>query len=342
MKVVLALGASCTGKSSLCGELARNHQWKVADTDEFYYQAYSKAQAAVGLIIASLSEKAQQCLARYDLAGKLVDFPITGELYLNHEVKIGIESVHEESIQTLLKEAGIQDADIPLLATCLREVAKQSEAIKGVTLFRGLEPFFNSFLEYTFAQKLEPDDTIILDVNPHPGFGPAQILAATEQHIQSYSSAHPEQSVEFYKVLAYCPPLELSKRLKQREESGYKGNTGRGLYSFEQLSQLVTAVPSDYKGPDAIDTLSAADIGIIVDSRVPETRDNMEAFIKTRNGLASKFGIHGDSVKLVAAREFPCDVVVNTSKADATALAETLVDNITECAAPRQATMTSK
>lgn len=38
MKIVLLLGASCTGKSTLCKELSTEHQWKVADTDEFYYK----------------------------------------------------------------------------------------------------------------------------------------------------------------------------------------------------------------------------------------------------------------------------------------------------------------
>jgi len=342
MKVVLALGASCTGKSTLCRELAKNHQWKLADTDEFHYHAYSKAQDAVKSIIASLPESSQECLARYKLTDKIVDFPITGELCLDNGVKIEMESVHKESTEKLLEQAGIQNAYIPLLTACLRQIAKQSEAIKEVILFRGLEPFFNCYLEHTFAQRFEPDDTIILDVNPHPGFGPAQILAATEQHVKSYSNAHQDQSVEFFKVLAYCPPLELSRRLLQREESGYKGNTGRGLYSFEQLSQLVNAVPVDYKGAGVIDTLSSVDIGKIVDNHIPEARKDIEAFTKTHNGLASKFDIHGDTVKLVATKEFPCDAIVNTSAADATSLANTLVDDINDCAASRQATMTNK
>jgi len=325
MKVVLGLGASCTGKSTLCGELAKNHQWKVADTDEFYYQAYPKAQNAVKLIIASLSEESQKCLARYNLTDKIIDFPI-----------------RKETTEELLKKAGVQDADIPLLVTCLREVAKQSEAIKELFPFRGLEQFFNCYLEHVFEQKFEPDDTIILDVNPHPGFGPAQILAATEKYIESYNSAHEDQSVEFFKVLAYCPPSVLSERLQQREKSGYTGNTGRGLYSFEQLSQLVNAVPIDYDGPGVIDTLSSVDIGKIVGNHVAEASSDIKVFTKACRELAGKFGIHDDKVKLMATKDFPCDAIVDTSKADATTLANILVDDIKNCAESRQATMTKK
>ena len=230
MKVVLLLGASCTGKSTLCGEVVMNHQWKVADTDEFYYQAYPKAKNAVQQIIASLPEGSPECLSRYKLTNQIIGFPITGEIYFEDSgFKIDMESFHNESTKELLRKAGIQDADVPLLAVCLNEVAKQSEAIKEVMLFRGLEPFFNGYLEYAFEQ-FGPDDTIILDVNPHPGFGPAQILAATEKYIESYSSMHQDQSVEFFKVIVYCPPQVLSERLQQREKSGYTGNTGRGLY----------------------------------------------------------------------------------------------------------------
>ena len=46
-----------------------------------------------------------------------------------------------------------------------------------------------------------------------------------------------------------------------------------------------------------------------------------------------------DSVKLVATREFPCDAVVNTSKADADTLATILVDDINECAASRKSSL---
>ena len=341
MKVVLGLGASCTGKSTLCKELVTNHHWKVADTDEFYYQAYPKAKKAVMTIIDSLSKESQECLSRYKLTDQIVDFPITGEIYFEDSgIKIDVESVHKESTEELLKKAGIQDADIPLLADCLREVAKQSESIKEVMPSRGLEQFFNCYLEHVFEQKFEPDDTIILDVNPHLGFGPAQILAATEKYIESYSSVHQDQSIEFFKVLVYCPPQVLSERLQQREKSGYTGNTARGLYSFEQLSLLVNAVPIDYKGPGVIDTLSAADIGKIVDKHVPEASGDMRVFMKARLDLADKFGIHNDEeVQLVATKDFPCDAIVDTSKADAETLANTLVDDI---AASRQATMNNQ
>lgn len=336
MKVILALGASCTGKSTLCRELSKNHQWKLADTDEFYYQAYPKAQDAVRQIMTSLSEETQECLARYNLTDRVAEFPIRGELHLDNGIKIDIDSFNKESIESLLKEAGVQDKDISLLVTGLREIERQSAATKEITTFRGLEAFFNGYLEHTFAQSFEPEDTVVLDVNPHSGFGPAQILAETERHVESYNNDHPDEPIELFKVIAYCPPLEISRRLQQRQASGYTGNTSTGLYSFEQLSLLVTAVPNNYEGIDVIDTLSPADIVKIIDNHAPEIRNDMETFTKTRNGLSSKFGMHGDTVKLVATQEFPCDAIVDTSKADATTLANTLVDDINECVASRK------
>lgn len=85
-----------------------------------------------------------------------------------------------------------------------------------------------------------------------------------------------------------------------------------------------------------IDSVSLADIVKIIDNHAPEILSDMETFTKTRNGLASKFCIHGDTVKLVATQEFPIDAIVDTSKADPTTLAHMLVDDINECIAYRQ------
>ena len=340
MKVILLLGSSSTGKSTLCGELAKNHQWKVSDTDKFYNEAKPKAEDAAKRIVASLPEETKECLARYKLTDALIKFPITGELHFEDSgFKIDMESFHKESTEELLKKAGIQNADIPLLAVGLREVVKQSEATKEITIFWGLEPFYNAYLEYTFDQNYESDDTIILDVNPHAGFGPAQILDVTEKYIESYSDAHPDQSIEFFKAIAYCPPVELSKRLKHRKDSGYTGNTATGLYSYEQLSMLINTVPKDYEGPDVIDTLSQVDIGRIVSNHVPETSRDLMMVTKTRNELSRIFGISDDTVKLVTTKEFPCDAVVNTNKADAKTLANILVDEINDCAASKKTTL---
>lgn len=340
MKVILLLGSSSTGKSTLCGELAKNHQWKVSDTDKFYNAAKPKAEDAAKQIVSSLSEETKECLARYKLTDALVQFPITGELYFEDSAfKIDMEAFHNEPTEELLKKAGIQDEDIPLLAAGLRDVVNQSKATKEITAFWGFESFFNAYLEYTFAQSYEPDDTIILDANPHAGFGPAQILDATEKYIEFYSDAHQDQSVEFFKAIAYCPPVELSKRLKHRRDSNYTGNTATGLYSYEQLSMLVNVVPKDYEGPDVIDTLSPVDIGSIISNHVPETSRDLMVITKTRNELSRIFGISGDTIKLVPTKEFPCDAVVNTSKADAKTLANVFVDEINDCAASKQTTL---
>lgn len=330
MKVVLVLGPSGSGKSSLCRKLVENHQCKLADTDAFYDQAGPKAQDAVKRTIASLSEKDQECLARYKLTDRLVNLPITGGLHFDNGVKLGIESVHQESTAGLLKQAGIAEADIPTLVSCFRQIVEQCQAMKEVVLFSGLKPFFNAYLEHAFAQDFESDDTLVLDVNPHPEFGPAQILSALRQRMQLYGDVHPEEVVDLFKVLAFCPPLEHSKRLRSREESGYAGNTAKGLYSFEQLLLLVKAVPIDHHDSAVIDTLLLKDTGDIVANCAPETRTDPQLFTKTRREFAGKFGLgdNVDAVQLVPVEEFSFDAVVNTSSASASDLALTLIDKV--------------
>lgn len=330
MKIVLVLGPSGSGKSSLCRKLVENHRCKLADTDEFYDQSHLKAQNAVKRAIASLSADARECLSIYKLTDRLVNFPIKGELFLDNGVKIGIQSVYQESTVKQLKKSGISETDIPSLVTSLRRVVEQSQAMKEVVLFRGLEPFFNAYLDHALTQDFQADDTLVLDVNPHPEFGPAQILASVRHHIQVYRAAHVEKSVDLFKVLAYCPPLELSRRLRSREQSGYTGNTSRMLYSFEQLLLLVNAVPECQHDPDVIDKFILKDTGDIVINCVPEARTNPELFTKTRREFARSFGLddHIDTVQLVPVDEFPFDEIVNTNTATASDLAQTLIDKV--------------
>ena len=134
MKIVLLLGASCTGKSTLCKELSTEHQWKVADTDEFYYklrdEAYPIAINAVKPITDALSENCHECLARYKLSEKLVDFAISRGLdFEDSKYSITAKSYDEEPIEELLKKAGVQNEDIPLLADFLHKVVKNTEGL---------------------------------------------------------------------------------------------------------------------------------------------------------------------------------------------------------------------
>lgn len=327
MKVVLLLGASSTGKSTLCNELASKYHWKVADTDEFHYEAYPKAINAVKPVTDALSENCHECLARYKLTDKIVDFAITRGLYFQDSgYELTPQSYYQEPTEEILKKAGVRDEDIPLLADFLREVVTNTEDLIEIMPFKSLKQFFNYYLDHTFEQELGPNDTIILDVNPHPEFGPAEISAALDEYVKNYSDGHQDQSIDLFKVIAYCPPQILSERLQQREQSGYTGNTGRGLFSFEQLSQLVTALPLEYAGSDVIDKLSPEDIGRIVEMHVEGASTDVEVFTKARHYLTDKFGIHdGKSVKLVTNKDYPCDAIVDTSKDDAETLAANLV-----------------
>ena len=340
MKVVLLLGASSTGKSTLCNELASKYHWKVADTDEFHYEAYPKATNAVKPVTDALSENCHECLVRYKLTDKIVDFAITRGLHFQDSgYELTPQSYYQEPTEEILKKAGVRDEDIPLLADFLREVVTNTEDLIEVMPFKGLKQFFNYYLDHTFAQELEPNDTIILDVNPHPEFDPAKISAALDEYVKDYSNDHQDQSIELFKVIAYCPPQILSERLQQREESGYEGNTGKGLFSFEQLSLLVTALPDEYEGSDIIDKLSPGDIGRIVEKHVERASVDVEIFTKARHYLAKEFGIHDDKpVKLVPNKKFSCDAIVDTSKHDAATLAKNLVKRINGCADPQLTT----
>ena len=336
MKIVLLLGASCTGKSTLCKALSDQHDWIVADADEFHYKfmpvAYPKAINAVKPVTDALSENYHECLARYKLSEKIVDFAITrGLSFEDSKYAIDAESYYKEPIEELLKKAGVQDEDIPLLADFLHEVVKNTENLMEVMPFMGLAQFFKYYLEDAFQQQLNPNDTMLLDVNTHPEFGPDKISAALDKYVQDYRNNHHNQSRELFKVIAYCPPKILSERLQQRVESGYTGNTGEGLFSFVQISQLVTAFPYEYEESDVIDELTPKDIEKIVETHVAGASD-ARVFTKARHELAGKFNMKDEPVKLVANKDFPYDAIVDTSKDNAENLAKKLFKEINDCA----------
>jgi hypothetical protein len=74
---------------------------------------------------------------------------------------------------------------------------------------------------------------LIVDVNPHPEVGPTMISELIDHHIERYSTQQ-QESIESFKVLAYCPLEILSermhRRIKNKKTDEYMGD---GIFPFQ-------------------------------------------------------------------------------------------------------------
>jgi hypothetical protein len=130
MKVVLLIGSSSAGKSSLCGELVAEHHWTSMSADEiskkidiersqFFKEEILKVLRNKGLI------SKLQLLMTEDEIYKLCG---TGMLTISkgnnkiYEAQFSDPSL--AGLESLLKKAGFNESEIPGLTDILRQVSQ--------------------------------------------------------------------------------------------------------------------------------------------------------------------------------------------------------------------------
>jgi adenylate kinase family enzyme len=163
MRIILLLGASSSGKSTLCNEVqaSTNPKWKVRDTDTFANHCINQAITAF-----SKNHDIQGLLS--DLAvspDKIVNFVMTGKLQPgknkddnNPPTPHQFDNPELDNVEQVLKELKIEDARIPILADELRNVIKYRTELIAL-LPEPNQEFLNRFFEYIFSETFEPDDT---------------------------------------------------------------------------------------------------------------------------------------------------------------------------------------
>jgi hypothetical protein len=240
MKVILLLGSSSAGKSTLCDALVREHGW------------YTHGCDLVGEILQRertpiLLEKLRACglierLSPYMNEAAIMKLAATGQLDLVHnDVSITHQFRTPDFLElgTILSSAGFSGKELEDLTQLIHEVGVVFMALP-------MPDPVDRMLEDVF--KLPPDASVIIDDVPPPEGDVKTMLQDFKEKLLSHAKAN-GCPVDYATVLAFCPPKALSARIQHRNKaadiSGNPGNKREGTFPFLQLSQLITAAEAD-------------------------------------------------------------------------------------------------
>ena len=235
MKVVLLMGSSSVGKSTLCDELVKNHGWKTVSLDD----AILLMERKTGLIELKpeLSEQVRLSGLRAIMTEKEIltlctkgILNISGGTHTVTNQRLSLPNL--PGVENILKASGFEPDKIDSLANNLRKVA-----------VCGLDMPVYMMYDQVFSTENESEQ-VIVDIFPLPG-GVLPVLQDFQERAKSFQNQNPDITLTTHTALAYCPPQFLSARIEERNQravsSGNLNNQRKGLFPFEQLSTLITA-----------------------------------------------------------------------------------------------------
>lgn len=262
MKVVLLLGPSSAGKSTLCEALVREHGWYTHGVDQVNEILQRELHPRV---LEKLRERGLiERLSPYMSESAITTLAETGQFNLVHgdiSIKHQFKSPDFQGLETILNRAGFADKELVDLTHSLRNVGDAFESCMPHPFDRMLDDVF----------KLPPDASVIIDqVPPNDGDVKGNLHDFREKLFER--SKVDGRIIEFATVLAFCPPKALSNRIQHRNESavisGDLKNKREGMFPFLQLSQLISAVEAD-GALDEAKTLSKMQLLLIALKHLP-------------------------------------------------------------------------
>lgn len=235
MKIVLLIGASSVGKSSICAELKDKHQWNVLSFDEVARRVrkpeYLELFKELSLLMTD-SEIFQLCHKN--------SLTISSEKHCVETYEFADPSLPD--LENLLKRAGFDEHQIVSLSGKMRTLV-----VSYVSYHQIMEELFKQ----TF-QQFDDDTAVVLDVIPDRYGNANAVLEQFEKFCQKYRESHPDLST--FTALVYCLPVTLSERINKRNHEAIiqdkPHEIRKGLFPFQQLASLITISNQDSKQPD--------------------------------------------------------------------------------------------
>jgi hypothetical protein len=235
MKVVLLMGSSSVGKSTLCDELVKNHGWKTVSLDDAIQLMERKTRLIE--LKPELSEQVRLSGLREIMTEKEI-LTLCTKGILN--ISDGIHKVTNQrlslpdlpGIEDILNASGFDSDKIESLANNLRKVAAS-----------GLDMPVYMMYDQVFSTENE-NEQVIVDIFPLPG-GVLPVLQDFKERAKNFQDQNLDITLTTHTALAYCPPQFLSTRIVERNQravsAGNLHDQRKGLFPFEQLSTLMTA-----------------------------------------------------------------------------------------------------
>ena len=251
MKVVLLIGSSTAGKSSLCKELMTEHKWESMSADdvsrkidiersEFFKIEILKVLRKKGLIANLQSLMTEEEI--YKLCG-------TGMLTISKgEHKITESQFSDPSLpglESVLNNAGFDESEALEISKTLRLVSQ----VEDEQLKHKMDDMYPPQIEvarlYDEAFSKDSKSTIVLDVAPGEDGNVKSLINNFEARAQKYRDLNPDAPLTTHVAFAFCSPQKLSERILERnrkaDEANDPMNKRVGLDPLSQLASLVTA-----------------------------------------------------------------------------------------------------
>ncbi|HAU1733639.1 TPA: hypothetical protein JBI89_13460 [Legionella pneumophila] len=236
MHVVLLLGSSTAGKSSLCRELVKTHEWKSSSIDEMVDKIVNMSPSNLKLFMLKKLNASGviQNLQTLMTEDELVTLCSRGVLTISKGSHLitahGFPNPLLPNLEDILKKAGFIESEISKLAKELRFVTK----IDDPTVMLYDEVF----------DKGNSGQSIVIDLVPNPDESAKECLEYFKKRAQQYREENPSEILTTSIVFAYCPVQKLSERIQERNRKAGIDNPmdkREGLFPFHQLATLVTA-----------------------------------------------------------------------------------------------------
>jgi len=240
MKIVLLLGPSSAGKSTLCDALVKEHGWYTHGSD-LAIDIIERERTPLlleKLKVLGLIERLSFYLTEAAII-KLAAFGkfdiINGDISISHQ----FNSPDFLGLDTILSKAGFIGRELEDLTHLLHGVG---DAFKSLPMPDMLDRMLDDVFQ------LPANASIIIDHVPPCSGDVKEMLHDFKEKLIERGHAN-LCTVEYATVLAFCPPKALSTRINRRNEaaniSGDLKNKREGIFPFLQLSQLITAAETD-------------------------------------------------------------------------------------------------
>ncbi|KTD77909.1 hypothetical protein Lwor_1791 [Legionella worsleiensis] len=236
MHVVLLLGSSTAGKSSLCRELVLTHGWKSSSIDEVMGKIVNLSPTALKSLMVELLDKSGvlQNLQTLMTQEEMLTLCGTGVLTISkgsHQIKAhGFPNPSLPNLEDVLTKAGFMESEISKLAQGLRLVTKIDDPT---------ERLYDEVFD-----RSNSGQSIVIDLVPNPDGSAKECLEYFQKRAQQYIEENPGETLTTSTVFAYCPMQKLSERIQERNRKANINNPmdkREGLFPFHQLATLVTA-----------------------------------------------------------------------------------------------------
>lgn len=241
MKVILLLGPSSAGKTTLCDTLVKEHGWYTHGCD----QVGETIQKEASLFLAQKLKEYGfiEPLSPFMSEAEVITLAATGKLelvYNDTAIKHQFSSPDFQGLETILSQAGFAGIELENLTKLLHKVGKLFEELPPVD---GLERMIEDIF------KLPSNATVIIDDVPPPDGNVKAMIQDFKERLSEHAKSNGCE-VEYATVLAFCTPKVLSKRIQNRNKAAYAPggdleNKREGSFPFLQLSQLIVTVEAD-------------------------------------------------------------------------------------------------